>query len=151
MHSRKDILEQKEQILKWIKEEKSKTFIAAQLNCKIETLTRWLKWLNIDYAGQQNKKGQKKGTNVYKPSSYYTDEQTPRLIAANTLRKKLIKDGIKEAKCEECGLTHWKGVPIPLELHHLDGCHTNNRLSNLKIVCPNCHAIKHITESTSAD
>ena len=37
-------------------------------------------------------------------------------------------------------LSEWMGKPIPLELHHKDGNHYNNDLSNLEILCPNCHA-----------
>lgn len=43
-------------------------------------------------------------------------------------------------KCENCGLTQWLGDDIPLEVHHLDGDHLNNEMSNLKLLCPNCHA-----------
>jgi 5-methylcytosine-specific restriction endonuclease McrA len=32
------------------------------------------------------------------------------------------------------------GEPIPLELHHIDGNHNNNDLSNIQLLCPNCHA-----------
>ena len=48
---------------------------------------------------------------------------------------------IKEYKCERCGRTEWEGFPIPLELHHLNGVHNDNRLENLQILCPNCHAL----------
>lgn len=59
---------------------------------------------------------------------------------SNKLRKRLISEGIKEHKCECCGLNEWLGEPIPLELDHIDGDHYNNSLENLKILCPNCHA-----------
>lgn len=60
--------------------------------------------------------------------------------SSNKLRKRLINEGIKEHKCECCGLNEWLGEPIPLELDHIDGDHYNNSLENLKILCPNCHA-----------
>ena len=57
------------------------------------------------------------------------------------LLKRLIKEGYKEHKCERCGLTEWQGQPIPLQLHHKNGVHTNNLLNNLEVLCPNCHAL----------
>lgn len=57
------------------------------------------------------------------------------------LKNKLFKAGLKERKCERCGNTEWLGVQIPLELHHINGVNTDNRLENLQILCPNCHAI----------
>lgn len=59
----------------------------------------------------------------------------------NKIRIKLFREGIKEKKCERCGLTQWQGVQIPLELHHKNGNKRNNELSNLEILCPNCHAL----------
>ena len=44
-------------------------------------------------------------------------------------------------KCEMCELTKWQDVLIPLEVHHEDGDHLNNELDNLKLLCPNCHAL----------
>jgi hypothetical protein len=43
-------------------------------------------------------------------------------------------------KCEVCSLTEWRGQPIPLELHHVDGDKHNNERRNLMLLCPNCHA-----------
>lgn len=62
-------------------------------------------------------------------------------IKSDCLRKRLIKDGIKEARCEKCGNTEWLGEPIPLELDHINSNHWDNSLENLRIVCPTCHAV----------
>lgn len=56
------------------------------------------------------------------------------------LRQRLIEEKYFEAKCYSCGLTEWLGQPISLELDHINGINTDNRLENLTILCPNCHA-----------
>lgn len=63
-------------------------------------------------------------------------------VSSFKLKNRLLEEGIKEYKCEnpECGLSEWHGKPIPLELHHINGDNTDNRLENLQILCPNCHA-----------
>jgi hypothetical protein len=60
---------------------------------------------------------------------------------SNKLRKRLIKEGIFESRCASCNQTEWLRKPIPLELDHIDGDKTNNELSNLRLICPNCHAL----------
>ena len=57
------------------------------------------------------------------------------------LAKRLLKEGIKEHRCERCKRVEWEGVSIPLELHHINGTRTDNRISNLQLLCPNCHAL----------
>ena len=41
--------------------------------------------------------------------------------------------------CAECGISSWRGRPITLHLDHVNGIHTDNRLENLRFLCPNCH------------
>lgn len=56
------------------------------------------------------------------------------------LKKRLIREGYKNNKCEECGISEWNGKSITMELDHVDGNNGNNTLNNLKILCPNCHS-----------
>lgn len=60
---------------------------------------------------------------------------------SSKLRKRLIAEGYFVHKCYNCQLTDWMGYPIPLELDHVDGNNTNNEISNLTLLCPNCHAL----------
>ena len=59
------------------------------------------------------------------------------------LKKRLFNDGLKTKKCEECGWSKTtKDGYLPLELDHINGERTDNRLINLRILCPNCHSLK---------
>lgn len=44
-------------------------------------------------------------------------------------------------KCFDCGLSAWRGHPLPIEVDHIDGNAGNNALNNLRLLCPNCHSI----------
>ncbi|MDP2934120.1 MAG: HNH endonuclease signature motif containing protein [bacterium] len=59
------------------------------------------------------------------------------------LKKRLFGLGIKLKACEECG---WCQIrhdgSLPLELDHINGDRHDNRLENLRILCPNCHSLK---------
>lgn len=59
----------------------------------------------------------------------------------NNLKKRLYDGGLKQRKCELCGQgEEWNGMKISLILDHINGVHSDNRLENLRIVCPNCNA-----------
>ena len=64
-----------------------------------------------------------------------------RRINGQRIKKLMINLGIKTDQCEICGqLPMHHGKKLVLQLDHLDGDHTNNNLSNLQIICPNCHS-----------
>jgi hypothetical protein len=56
------------------------------------------------------------------------------------LRTRLVKSGLKEERCERCGLDAWRGEPLRVTLHHVNGDPYDNRLENLAFLCPNCHS-----------
>ena len=136
---RTDILERKQEILSWIEENQSKAFICRQLKCKPDTLNTYLEKMNISYSGNKGSKGLEQHYSGYKTAKEYIQGNC---ISSHRLKQKLIRDGIKQAKCEICGLTTWLDNLIPLELHHIDGNHFNNNFENLQILCPNCHALQ---------
>jgi hypothetical protein len=56
------------------------------------------------------------------------------------LKGRLLKEGLKENRCERCGITEWFGEPINMQLHHLNGDGKDNRLENIVLYCANCHS-----------
>lgn len=93
--------------------------------------------VNIDHLlGRSWNKGKTYGFKV-STEDYLSNKH---MVSSNMLKKRLFREKILEQQCLFCGLKEWLGKPITLELDHIDGDNTNNNLSNLRILCPNCHS-----------
>lgn len=134
-----DVINRKKDIESWISDGESNMEIARRLGCARDTLYRAYKVMDINYKGNKGLKGKK--TDVKRKSAL--DLIISPSVTNARKRNRLIEDGLKENKCECCGLSEWMGKPIPLELHHKDGNHWNNDLENLQILCANCHMQAH--------
>jgi len=95
---------------------------------------------NIDtshFGGQAWNKGKKIGPKR-SLEEYLSNTKT---IQSWKLKRRLLNDKIFDHKCYNCNKIQWLNQPIPLELHHIDGDNQNNNLTNLTLLCPNCHAL----------
>jgi hypothetical protein len=135
---RRDILEREAQIREWVAQHRPKAFICRELRCKPLTLDGYLKKFGLTYQGNMGGKGYKQSSNRKAAHEYLGKDS---FISSHKLKLKLLRDGLKERCCERCGKVEWMGEPIPVELHHVNGDRFDNRLSNLQLLCPNCHAL----------
>lgn len=135
---RNDILARREEIELWISQLKPKAEMCRELNCRPSTLDSYLKKLGLSYKGNMGGRGFKISPVRKDAVEFLYNGST---ISSHKLKLKLLRDRIKQQICEMCRNENWLGETIPLELHHVNGNRFDNRLSNIQLLCPNCHAL----------
>lgn len=103
-----------------------------------DTLKKYIEEYNLDISHFTFGKSKNLSGIKYIPASEYLG--TNKYISTSKLKLKLLKEGLKENKCEICKITEWNGKPLVMQLHHIDGNNKNNSLDNLQMLCPNCHS-----------
>ena len=105
-----------------------------------DVLRKAITYFRLDtahFTGQAWNKGQSLPNKV--PISAYLTNKAP--IQSYKLKRRLLKERVFEHRCSFCNNTRWLNAPIPLELDHINGNNEDNRLENLRLLCPNCHAL----------
>ena len=112
-----------------------------------ETLKKKILEYNIDishFTGQRWQKSPTYESRIGSKEKYSLDEvfTVNSIISQKVLRGYVERHNIIPYICENCGCDgNWQNGIISLELDHIDGDNTNNLVSNLRYLCPNCHAL----------
>ena len=105
-----------------------------------DVLRKAIRHFDLDtshFTGQAWNKGMQ--LSCRRPLEDYLTNKVP--IQSYKLKNRLLRENILSQKCSSCQAEDWLGQPIPLELDHVNGDNKDNLLTNLRLLCPNCHAL----------
>jgi len=128
----------KEQIIEVCKKSASMAKAAATLKIHFNTLKR-LATLYDCYIPNQGLKGGNKNAPVKIKLNEILGGEHPQ-FQTYKLKKRLLKEDLIVNACAICDIRIWNDKPLNLELDHIDGDRVNHSLSNLRLLCPNCHS-----------
>lgn len=92
--------------------------------------------INVDHWGDKTKNMHRA---VLTPHDQYFAKDTPH--SGGHIRRRIIKYNLINYECALCKNTGiWMGKELILQIDHINGDHNDNRLENLRFLCPNCHS-----------
>lgn len=121
-------------------ESRSATEAAAKLGIKYDTYRKYALLYGCFITNMSGKGTTKDNSSKTIPLVDILSGKHPQ-YQSNKLRIRLLKDGIFEHICNSCKNTLWLDEAIPLELNHIDGNSSNHVITNLELLCPNCHSL----------
>lgn len=134
---RNDILDRKDDIIKWIKESNNTIThreICKRLKCRVSTMHAYFEKMGIEYAGNSALKN----VRVIQDENYFIKNSTR---STALIKKRILQYKLLPYKCVQCDIKDsWNGRYIELHLDHINGDNRDNRLINLRFLCPNCHS-----------
>jgi len=128
---------EQEFILSELKKKTSVDLIKKQLGTSHNKIQEFIRLQNIEYDPKKAQRHEDRLTTCVK--DYFIENSSASNVRINSILKQFnILDHIN---CNACGLSHWGEVKLTLDLHHINGINTDNRIENLCYLCPNCHSI----------
>ena len=116
-------------------------FCLANKGGNYQTLKSRIKYDNIDVSELKEKIRKRAGfARIRKPKPINEFLQNGVRCNRSSLRKRLIKEDLLKEICDECGIgPFWNNRRLVLQLDHINGNPEDNRIENLRLLCPNCH------------
>ncbi|MGW1651267.1 HNH endonuclease [Streptomyces atratus] len=107
-------------------------------------LRRWIAedgLATAHFLGQGHQRGRAGPTPLKTAKHVLLKHDGERRTKTVLLRRALLEIGVPE-ECAECGTgAAWQGKPMTLEIDHINGDWRDDRQENLRLLCPNCHAV----------